>query len=196
MMEKRFKAVPPQSLTLDGNIYGLISVVNTRLFKVKQVVHIQNPGQPIVKAEVKRIESKTRMFVGPVTGSIDNRIDTSAFTVILGAFIYAEEQQRPKIAEQEVERNTYEEEPVVARRVILVDTYGDDIASSGSIVNSDEPCSKFIYGNALEVLTIIEFVPGSVVGDLVKETNFTYGPSLEVIKICVSHRPATAGDLT
>jgi hypothetical protein len=196
MMEKRFKAVSPQSLTLDGNIYGLISVVNTRLFKVKQVVHIQNPGQPIVKAEVKRIESKTKMFVGPVTGSIDNRIDTSSFTVALGAFIYAEEQQRPKIAEQEVERNTYEEEPVVARRVILVDTYGDDIASSGSIVNSDEPCSKFIYGNALEVLKIIEFVPGAVVGDLVKETNFTYGPSLEVIKICVSHRPATAGDLT
>ena len=196
MMEKRFKAVSPQSLTLDGNIYGLISVVNTRLFKVKQVVHIQNPGQPIVKAEIKRIESKTRMFVGPITGSIDNRIDTSAFTVILGAFIYAEEQQRPKIAEQEVERNTYEEEPVVARRVILVDTYGDDIASSGSIVNSDEPCSKFIYGNALEVLKIIEFVPGAVVGDLVKETNFTYGPSLEVIKICVSHRPATTGDLT
>jgi hypothetical protein len=196
MMEKRFKAVPPQSLTLDGNIYGLISVANTRLFKVKQVVHIQNPGQPIVKAEVKRIESKTKMFVGPITGSIDNRIDTSAFTVALGAFIFAEEQQRPKIAEQEVERNTYEEEPVVARRVILVDTYGDDAASAISAVQSDEPCTKFVYGNAFEVLKVIEYAPGSVVGDLIKETNFTYGPSLEVIKICVTHRVATIGDLS
>lgn len=196
MMEKRFKAVKPQLLISDGNAQGLISVANTRLFKVKQVVHIQNPGQPITKVEIKRIESKTKMFVGPIKGSIDLRIDTSAFTVALGAFIFAEEQQRPQIAEQEVERNTYEEEPVVARRVILVDTYGDDIASSGSIVNSEEPCSKFFYGNAHEVIKIVEYVPGSVVGDLVKETNFTYGPALEVIKICVSHRPAVAGDLS
>ena len=127
MMEKRFKAVPPQSFIVDGNVYGLVSVINTKLFKVKQIVMLQNSSGNAVQLEVKRIESATNMYVGPVGGSIDKRYDTSLFTVVLGAFVYAEEQQRPKIPEQEVERNTYEEEPVVARRVILVDPLGNSI---------------------------------------------------------------------
>jgi hypothetical protein len=127
MIEKRFKAVSPQSLTVDGNIYGLISVINTKLFKVKQIVMLQNSSGNAVQLEIKRIESTTNMYVGPIGGSIDKRYDTSIFTVASGAFVFAEEQMRPKIPEQEVERNTYEEEPVVARRVVLVDALGEKI---------------------------------------------------------------------
>ncbi len=127
MMEKRFKAVAPQLLTADGDSRGLVTVVNTKLFKVKQQIRIENPGSPSQLLEIKRIESINVMYVGPVTGSIDNRTDTSGYTVALGAFIYAEEQMRPKIPEHEVERNTYEEEPVVARRVLLVDPLGNSI---------------------------------------------------------------------
>jgi hypothetical protein len=78
MMEKRFKAVVPQPLIVDGNVYGLVSVSNTKLFKVKQIVKLQIPGSDPLTVEIKRIESSTVMYVGPVGGSIDNRTNTPA----------------------------------------------------------------------------------------------------------------------
>jgi hypothetical protein len=141
MMEKRFKAVAPQLLIVDGDVYGLVSVSNTKLFKVKQIVKLQIPGSDSLTVEIKRIESSTVMYVGPVGGSIDNRNNTSGFTVASGAFVYADEQMRPKIPEQEVERNTYEEEPVVARRVILVDTLGNSIDNGNPLPIVDDVAS-------------------------------------------------------
>lgn len=133
MIEKRFKAVPPQSFIADGDNRGLVTVVNSKLFKVKQIVSLQIPGNSVQKLEIKRIESINVMYVGPIGGSIDARVDTSSYTTASGAFIFAEEQQRPKVPEQEVERNTYEEEPTVARRVLLVDPLGVSIDDSNPL---------------------------------------------------------------
>lgn len=124
MLEKRFYAVPPQLLTSNGQINGRVEVVDTRLFKVKQLVTIMAPSLQPLELEVKRIDTLNIMFLGPRGGSIDLRVDLSSYSTLLGSFIFADEQQRPKVPEQEIERHTYEEEPVVARRVIQVDPMG------------------------------------------------------------------------
>lgn len=125
MYEKRFKAVPPQLFTADGTTTGQIAVADTRLFKVKQKIILSATSLPDLELEVKRIDSVNIMYVGPDPGNIDTRTDISAYTTALSAAIFANEQKRTSIPEQDVERNTYEEEPTVARRVILVDPLGD-----------------------------------------------------------------------
>jgi hypothetical protein len=125
MLEKRFYAVPPQLLIADGQINGRIEVADSRLFKVKQLVTIMAPSLQPLELEVKRVDSLNIMFLGPVGGSIDLRTDLSVYSTISGSFIFADEQQRPKVPEQEIERHTYAESPIVARRVIQVDEMGN-----------------------------------------------------------------------
>lgn len=67
----------------------------------------------------------TTMYVGPKEGNIDTRSDISAYTTALNAAVFANEQLRSKVPEQEIERLTYEEEPTVARRVVNVDPFGN-----------------------------------------------------------------------
>ena len=193
--EKRLYAVSPRAFTSDGGANGQITVAETSDFVVGHVVQLRSSTQQVLELKVKRIVDKFTLFVGEVKQPIHNRVNISAFTVADGATIEAIEQLRPSITEQEVERNTYDEEPLVARRVRLIDVYGDDANSPISSVQGDEPIAKFIYGPALEVTSIIEYVPGAVVGDILKETKFTYGPALEVVKIETIHRKALAGDL-
>lgn len=125
MLEKRWISVPPQAFMSDGTIQGQITVVDASLFKVKQVVSISAAGQPNLTLEIKTVESATQLRVGPVRGSIKAYSDISAYTIVAGAFIFANEQERSSVPEQAVERLTYEEEPTVARRVILVDKLGN-----------------------------------------------------------------------
>ena len=130
MLEKRWIAVPAQTFTSDGTAQGQLTVSDATLFKVKQVVILVSntvPGRDDL--EVKRIPDKNTILVGPKGGNIDTRTDLSAYLVTDGASIAANEQQRSKVPEQEIERLTYEEEPTVARRSILVDKMGDKIDS-------------------------------------------------------------------
>jgi hypothetical protein len=125
-LEKRLIAVPTQYFTADGTNEGLVSIADTSLFKVKQVVYIIGNHLPDVdQIEVKRVVDANHMYVGPKGGSIDARVDISLYTTILGAGIAANEQPRPSIPNESVERATYEEEPTLARRSILVDKLGN-----------------------------------------------------------------------
>ena len=134
-MEKRLKAVPPQAFIADGNAVGQVTIANTSLFKVKQHVVLVAIGQANLTLEIKRVldDGSNTMLVGPVKGNIDSRSDISLYTVAANAYIYANEQQRPSIPEQEIERLTYEEEPTIARRVILVDELGNKINASNPL---------------------------------------------------------------
>lgn len=128
--EKRLKAVPLQLFTANGTSLGQITVADASLFKVKQQVVLNSSAAGLLRLEVKRVDSKTILFVGPISdhqhkSSILERTDVSAYLVADGASLSADEQKRPSIPEQEIERLTYEEEPVVARRVTLVDENGD-----------------------------------------------------------------------
>src|SRR5690606_32640412 len=96
-------------------------------FKVKQQIIIKSNTQgPTTDLEVKRITDVNTIEIGP-KGKIDARTDLSMFTVADAAQIFANEQHRPSIPQEEIIRAVYEEEPVVAYRVIGVDQNGNTV---------------------------------------------------------------------
>lgn len=122
--EKGFYPVPPQLLLANGNAFGLIRISKSSLFKVKQRVLVRAAAGEATEFEIKDIQGGTDIFVGPISGSIESRSDTSVYTTLSGAYIYAERQRRPIIAEQEIVRAAFEEEPMLAHRVALIDEDG------------------------------------------------------------------------
>lgn len=128
MLEKRFRAVPSQLFTASGTANGIVTVPDTSLFKVKQqVIVAANTLTNLDQLEVKDIFSPTQMMVGPKTANINTPQNLSAYTVALGANIFANEQKRPQVPSDDFERACFEEEPVVAKRVIMVDKFGNKI---------------------------------------------------------------------
>lgn len=127
MLEKRFTAIPPQLLTSSGTANGVITVADTRLFKVKQEVVLVGTTLPILDIiEIKRINTINQMIVGPRNSNINNVTDVSAYTLALNSSIFANEQKRPSIPAEEIIRAVYEEEPTTALRNMLVDKQGND----------------------------------------------------------------------
>jgi hypothetical protein len=134
-IEKKLKQVLPRPLIADGSKYGLVRVADIRGFYVKQKITLVSPVAPPVELEVKRFESLTSFYVGPLPangGKIGDRSDITAYKVADGAVIAAGEQDRPGIKPDEHERAVYMEEPIVAKRVISVDEYG-------SVYGKDNP---------------------------------------------------------
>ncbi len=143
-LEKRFYPVPPQLFTADGTNDGVITIAGNAcgLFKVKQRVILTATGLPNLSLEIKEIDSEDNIQVGPfaqklgVVGQntgISARTNISAYTVALGAAIFADEQKRPAIDNIEIVRAVYSEEPTCAQRGILVDDCGDTYNSSNPL---------------------------------------------------------------
>jgi len=140
MLEKRFYAVPPQLFTADGTTSGVVTVAANAcaLFKVKQKIYLSASGLPDLQLEIKEIDSEENIQVGPIAGTlkvpgantgISARTNISAYTVALGAAIFAVEQKRPAIDNIEIVRATYQEEPTCAVRSIMVDDCGSTFGS-------------------------------------------------------------------
>jgi hypothetical protein len=144
MLEKRFYAVPPQAFTADGTVSGVITIAGNAcgLFKVKQKIILTATGLPNLALEIKQIDGEGNIQVGPSAGTlgvvgsntgISARTDISAYTVALSATIFADEQRRTSIDNIEIVRATYEEEPTVAVRSIIVDPCGDLISAANPL---------------------------------------------------------------
>lgn len=160
LTEKRFLAVPPQLLTSDADQYGRISISDTAPFSVKQIVTIQATGKPTLLLEVKRVESETQMLLGPKSTGIDQRTNLTGYTIAAGAFIFADEQARPAIAIQDIQRAVYAEEPAVAIRTLSVDEYGTPISDTNPLpidgtisVQMDGPTNPVILNIPTPTLT-------------------------------------------
>lgn len=125
MREKWLAAIPQQLLTADGTFSGQLTINNADFFKVKQRVYLSSSTQPKIQVEIKRVIYPYIIYVGLPGTNIDSFLDISLYLVADGAAIEGMEEKRPSVPEQEVERLTYAEEPVVARRSHLVDTYGN-----------------------------------------------------------------------
>jgi hypothetical protein len=123
MLEKYYKEIPSQFFTATGTAGGVVTIFSTVSFKLNQLVVILNPSLPSVAGEIKAIFSDTQMAIGPQSSNPNMRIDLSAYGTT--STISAPEQQRPTIATQDIERYTYEEAPIVARRIIPVDDTGN-----------------------------------------------------------------------
>ena len=128
-IEKTWLAVPAMPLLQNGDSTGLIKVSSTLSFKVKQKIILKSSSQQPVELEIKRINDDIYLEVGNTGKSIKQRTDISQFLVSDSAVLLAIEQPRPAIAPDEYERASYEEEPTVAKRVVLVDALGNKIGS-------------------------------------------------------------------
>lgn len=127
MFEKLWLAVPPTLFTADGGMQGQIQVTDTKGFRVKASVAIVCPSQPNLLLQIKRVLSSTLMLVGPLGKSINDRSDLSSYTVLLGAYLYQDVQDRVTIAPADIVQAVYDQEPAVRIRTGLVDGYGNDI---------------------------------------------------------------------
>ena len=124
-IEKKRKGVSPRLFTANGNSNGLVTVADARDFFVKQKVQIKSNTIPTLEFEIKRFVSNNSFRVGPTGTNISTYADISQYLVGDSAVVSAPEQDRPGIKPDEIGRATYAEEPIVAKRVIMVDEFGN-----------------------------------------------------------------------
>jgi hypothetical protein len=124
-IERKWPSMPPRLLTADGGTTGQVQLADTRGYKVKQRVVISAVALPNLPVEVKRVLSDTVLIVGAIGKPIHDRsVNLSAYTVAAGAFIYAEEQDKAALTLEDRLYATYDQEPTVAWRTVLVDQLG------------------------------------------------------------------------
>lgn len=128
-IEKKWPAVAPKLFTSDGTAQGLITLSETRGFKVKQKVVIKSATKPNLQLQVKRV-TKTTVIVGPIPTQsgqqqLTVREDISGYLVADGAYIFAEEQDKNTIKPDDIIQAVYDQEPATAIRTTFVDQDGD-----------------------------------------------------------------------
>lgn len=126
-IERKWNTVTPKSFTQNGDAYGLINLADTAGFKVKQIAYLQSNTQPKLQVQVKKVLSRTQLIVGTVNNAQIGQwpnLNISAYTLADGAAIGAPEQDKNNIKPDDIEVATYESDPTVARRNVLVDKYG------------------------------------------------------------------------
>lgn len=113
-----------QSFVLNGGSDGLVTVASTKKFKVKASVLITATSLPTLTLEIKEVINSTQMIVG-MAGNIKLTSDVSLYTVALNAQIEQPKQPRPQVHIDDQNMATYEQEPTLARRSVLVDEFGN-----------------------------------------------------------------------
>jgi hypothetical protein len=122
--ERKWLRVEAQSFVANGGDDGSIILASTSGFKVKQKVKITAVGKPSILLEVKRVLSPTTLLVGPLSTGINTRTNLIEYTTDKFPAISAEEQEKNSITREDREAAIYEQEPTVAKRVVLVDEWG------------------------------------------------------------------------
>jgi hypothetical protein len=136
IFEKKWPDVAPRAFTSNGTAQGLVTLTSTKGFYVKQLVVLKAAGFQDKQLQIKRIISSTQMFLGSPDKGINHREDLSGYLLALTPFVYAVVQDRPSIAPADYERAVYAEEPIVAKRVVGVDEFGN-------YYNKDNPYPVF-----------------------------------------------------
>jgi hypothetical protein len=139
-IEKKLRSIAPRLFAANGSLHGLITLADIRGFSVGQEIILASSSQPELQVKIKRFVSLNSFYVGGLDTKIGDRTDVSAYLVADTAYAYAKEQHRPGITQGEHERAVYMEEPIVAKRVIGVDEYGN-------FYNTDNPVPVTIDGD-------------------------------------------------
>jgi hypothetical protein len=124
-IERFWEKIGPVPLTADGTINGKITVEDTDCFKVKAFVLLKSDTQGVQRFQIKRVISKTEMFLGPEKSKITSRSDLSIFRISENALVEQPEQEKVKLDQEDIDQATYEQEPTIARRSLLVDKGGN-----------------------------------------------------------------------
>jgi len=182
--EKKWLGVAPVPMTASGTTKGLVTVASIKGFFVKQIVNIKSSTQPSVQVVINRFLSDTQFFVGPVKGKIEDRADISAYLLANSPTVEAAEQSRSTITEVEHNRAVYAEEPIVAKRSILVD-------DTGNYYNSSNPMPvSFSGGVSVAVkLTHLDNYPN--LGDIADSTRI--GDGANTVKMVPSADSSKVG---
>lgn len=124
--ERRWKAWN-QAFSADGQTNGRITVLNSSGFYVGQTVSVKSNTQPSQTYKIKRIEGPNYIWLTGSEEKINSTItiSVSQYLVIDSATIEAPEQNKPVIKPDEWEQYTHEQEPILAKRVIQVDKWGN-----------------------------------------------------------------------
>jgi len=138
MASERFWRQIVEPFASNGTSNGVIVVDDSEGFKVKAEVLIEAIGQPVLTVEIKDIPDAYTILVGPKGAEMQTRSDLSLYTVAQSAKITQKKQKRPSIGPGEYERAVYEEEPIVAKRVIPVGRTGELIDQSIDGVSPQE----------------------------------------------------------
>lgn len=130
-VEQKWPAVAPKLFTTNGSSLGVINLVNTKGLKVKQRIVLAAASLPDLQVQVKRVY-RTQIIVGPLVAEqgkqlLTARTDVSAYTLALGAHLFAEEQDKSRLKLDDMEAATYDQEPTCAWREVQVDQFGDYI---------------------------------------------------------------------
>jgi len=186
--EKRWPTVAVQLFTANGSADGRLETSDTRAVKVKQKILLKSNTQTTLLVEVKRVISKTVMYVGLINDNIDGRVNISNFTVVDGANFsnLDDKQPRPKIGIEDFARAVYEEEPACAIRTMGVDQLGN----AWNELNPTPALMSFIRNGAAQQVLEDQVIPSNnrplpvklsgVQGDVVIEaTNLNLAVQLE-----------------
>lgn len=125
MTEKKWDAVPNQSILANGGTEGQIVVPDSTLFRVKQKVFLKSDAQQSRELIINGISKTGVLRLGKKGGAITDSEDLSDFLTADNAVIWAERQDRSAITPNDYERAVYDEEPVMAKRVTQVDPMGN-----------------------------------------------------------------------
>ena len=155
MASERWWRKSSQLFLTNGTSLGVLTVSNIRGFKVKAEVIISSTSQPDLIGEIKSIPDCNTIIVGPCGASMDTRLNLSLYLVADAATILQPRQKRPAIGPGEIDRAVYEEEPVVARRIIMVDECGDPYSDVNPLPTSASISATFVDP--------AETTPGSVI---------------------------------
>lgn len=133
MIQKTFPEISAKLFTANGTSNGVVTVANSLLFKVGQIVNLFSDVIQPIQVEVKFIGTATTLEVGDPNKSLEDRKDLSSFLTSDNASISANSQTRPAISMEDVIRSVWDESPVVGLRTSLVDELGNKYNASNPV---------------------------------------------------------------
>lgn len=123
--ERFWEEIPQRLVASDGTKDGTLKIDDLRGLYVKQIVNLISNAQPVKSFQIKRIDVyNSTIWLGPQNTNINTYSDLSIYLQADGAAIWAARQEKNTVPKDDQYRGSYETEPIVARRVIGVDSQG------------------------------------------------------------------------
>lgn len=132
-LEKDLSAVAPILFISDGGADGQLTLTTTLNLYIKQSVIVSATGLPNLSLQVKSITNKTQLLLGHIGQSRLTNVDLSAYTVVLGANLSANQQPKNPISMEDRLLGSYIQGPSNSWRVTPVDTYGNSIDNTNPL---------------------------------------------------------------
>ena len=131
--ERQWASIAPRLFTSNGTSLGKVIITDTADFRVNMEVTIGHPTLPYLALKVKRVNSTTEMILCQIdkSASTKDTVDLSAYDNT--SFVFAKDQTKKHPSVKEIEEATYEQEPVLAKRSVLVDKYGRIVDSANPL---------------------------------------------------------------